>query len=93
VQRTAPPFTIENANLAQFLDWVSRETGLRWHLATPGDDPEKVILHGSIEGLTAEEALSVVLPGSGYRYRIAEGEIRLVDSSPPSASAGSSREP
>ncbi len=81
VQRTAPPFTIENASLADFLNWVSRETGLRWRLAEPGNHPEQgpeqVILHGSIEGLTAEEALSVVLPGSGYRYRVAGGEIRL----------------
>jgi FecR protein len=82
VQRAAPPFTIENANLAQFLGWVSRETGLRWRLAEPGDDPEKVILHGSIEGLTAEEALSVVLPGSGYRHRITGGEIRLEKTAP-----------
>ncbi|HEX6864493.1 MAG TPA: hypothetical protein VF414_16810, partial [Thermoanaerobaculia bacterium] len=82
VQRTAPPFTIENANLVQFLDWVSRETGLRWHLAEPGDDPETVILHGSIEGLMAEEALSVVLSGSGYRHRIVGGEIRLEKAAP-----------
>jgi hypothetical protein len=83
VQRTAPPFTIENANLAQFLNWVSRETGLRWHLAEPGDDPETVILHGSIEGLTAEEALPVVLPGSGYRHRIVGGEIWLEKAAAP----------
>jgi FecR-like protein len=77
VQRTAPPFTIENASLADFLNWVSRETGLRWHLDDPHGDPEQVILHGSIEGLTAEEALSVVLPGCGYRHRVVDGEIRL----------------
>ena len=77
VQRTAPPFTIENASLADFLHWVSRETGLRWQLAEPRDDPRQVILHGSIEGLTAEEALSVVLPGCGYRHRLVGGEIRL----------------
>jgi hypothetical protein len=81
VQRTAPPFEIENASLADFLRWVSRETGLRWRLAEPDDHPEQgpeqVTLHGSIEGLTAEEALSVVLPGCGYRHRIVEGEIRL----------------
>jgi ferric-dicitrate binding protein FerR (iron transport regulator) len=82
VQRTAPPFTIENANLAQFLRWVSRETGLRYRLADPRDDPERVILHGSIAGLTAEEALSVVLPGSGYRHRIVEGEIWLEKAAP-----------
>lgn len=82
VQRAAPPFTIDNASLAQFLDWVSRETGLRWRPAEPRDDPRKVVLHGSIEGLTAEEALSVVLPGSGYRYHVVDGEIRLEKAAP-----------
>ncbi len=79
VQHTAPPFTIENASLTDFLNWVSRETGLRWHLAEPdaGAAPEHVILHGSIAGLTPEEALSVVLPGCGYRHRLVGGEIWL----------------
>lgn len=82
VQRTAPPFAIENASLADFLDWVSRETGLRWHLADPRVDPGQVVLHGSIAGLTPEEALSVVLPGSGYRHRLVDGEIRLEKAAP-----------
>lgn len=77
IQRTAPPFEIEGARLADFLDWASRETGLPWRLAGPhaGSRPEDVILHGSIEGLTAEEALDVVLPSSGYRRRRAGDEI------------------
>jgi len=78
-QRTAPPFAIEGARLVDFLDWTSRETGLHWRLAGPraGSGPEEVILHGSIEGLTAEEALTVVLPSAGYRYRRAGDEIRI----------------
>jgi ferric-dicitrate binding protein FerR (iron transport regulator) len=79
VQRIAPSLAIENASLADFLHWVSRETGLRWHLAEPDTDPgpEHVILHGSIEGLTVEEALAVVLPGCGYRHRRVGGELWL----------------
>lgn len=70
VQRLAPPLAIEGASLADFLDWVSRETGLRWRLAEPADrSPEEILLHGSIAGLTAEEALAVVLPSCGYRHR------------------------
>ncbi len=83
-QRTAPPFEIEGARLVDFLDWVSRETGLHWRLAglRSGSTPEEVILHGSIEGLTAEEALAVVLPSAGYRYRRAGDEIRIERAGP-----------
>jgi FecR-like protein len=79
VQRAAPTLAIEGATLADFLDWASREAGLRWRLAEPrsGNAPEGIILHGSIEGLTAEEALDVVLPGCGYRHRSAGGELWL----------------
>jgi ferric-dicitrate binding protein FerR (iron transport regulator) len=81
VQRTAPALAIEGVSLARFLDWVSRETGLRWRLAEPGagQPPEEIILHGSIAGLTPEEALAVVLPGCGYRHRI-EGESLWLES-------------
>jgi hypothetical protein len=79
VQRAAPALAIEGASLADFLAWVSRETGLRWRLAGPGAGrpPEEIVLHGSIEGLTAEEALAVVLPGCGYRHRRVGGELWL----------------
>ncbi len=79
VQRAAPALAIEGASLADFLAWVSRETGLRWRLADPGagKPPEEVILHGSIEGLTAEESLAVVLPSCGYRHRRAGGQLWL----------------
>jgi len=84
IQRTAPPFEIEGARLVDFLDWASREAGLPWRLAGPraGSTPEDVILHGSIEGLTAEEALAVVLPSSGYRHRRAGDEIVIERASP-----------
>lgn len=96
IQRIAPPFEIEGARLVDFLDWASRETGLPWRLAgrragsRPEDVPpteavpplEGVILHGSIEGLTAEEALAVVLPSSGYRHRRAGEEIVIERAGP-----------
>ena len=84
IQRTAPPFEIEGARLVDFLDWASRETGLPWRLAGlgAGSRPEDVILHGSIEGLTAEDALAVVLPSSGYRHRRAGEEIVIERTSP-----------
>ncbi len=80
VQRAAPALDIEGATLRDFLDWVSRETGLRWRLAEPpraGRRPEEIVLHGSIQGLTAEQALAVVLPGCGYRHRLAGDRLWL----------------
>ena len=79
VQHAAPALAIEGASLADFLRWVSRETGLRWRFAGPraGEAPEDIILHGSIDGLTAEEALAVVLPGCGYRHRRSGDQLWL----------------
>jgi hypothetical protein len=36
------------------------------------------VLHGTIEGLAPEEAVSVVLPGSGLAYRV-EGATLLLE--------------
>jgi hypothetical protein len=84
VQRAGRPFEIEGARLADFLDWVSRETGLRWHLGEHrgGSSPRDVVLHGSIEGLSAEEALSVVLASSGYRSRRTGDQIWIESAEP-----------
>lgn len=78
-ERAAPPLEIEGAALPAFLDWVSRETGLPWRYATPDlrRDTERVVLHGSIAGLTLDEALTLVLPGCGYRHRRDEHSLLL----------------
>ena len=79
VQHAGRAMAIEGATLADFLDWVSGETGLRWRLAEPqtARPPKDITLHGSIEGLTAEEALAVVLPGCGYRHRVDGDQLWL----------------
>lgn len=79
VQRTAPPLAIEGATLTAFLDWVSRETGLPWRFSDPAVERASrgIVLHGTIEGLTPEEALSVVLPGCGLRHRRGEQALLL----------------
>jgi hypothetical protein len=85
VQHVAPALAIEGVSLADFLRWVSRETGLRWRFAEPraGKAPEDIILHGSIDGLTAEEALTVVLPGCGYRHRLRGDQLWLESAAKP----------
>ena len=79
VSELAQPFRLEGATAPAFLAWVSREQGWRWEY----DDPslrtrvERIVLHGSIDGLTPEEALAAVLPTCGLTSR-REGERLIV---------------
>ncbi len=84
-QHAAPPFAIEGRTLAAFLAWASRETGLRWRYADPGLErvARETILHGSVVGLTPEEALSVVLTGCGLRHRRSADDLTLERLPPP----------
>ncbi|HEV8240166.1 MAG TPA: FecR family protein [Thermoanaerobaculia bacterium] len=77
--RAAPAIEIEGRTLASFLDRETRELGLRWRLVEPRPEqaPNDVVLHGSVDGLTPEEAIEVVLTGSGLRGARAHGELLL----------------
>lgn len=70
-QRRAQVDLLEGATVGRFLDWASRELGVPWEYADPTVRPrfEDVVLHGSIEGLTPDEALRAVLPTCGLRAR------------------------
>jgi hypothetical protein len=75
----APPFDLEGRTLREFLDWIAGENG--WHLryadAAAEEKARTTTLHGSILGLTPEEALAAVLPASGVTYRLHEAELRV----------------
>ena len=75
----ARPFQIEGASVIAFLDWVAREQGWRWQLEQPAmrRRVERIVLHGTIEGLTPEEALAAVLPTCGLTFR-QEGDRILI---------------
>jgi ferric-dicitrate binding protein FerR (iron transport regulator) len=79
VVRVAPVFEIEGRRLDDFLSWISRETGRG--LSFQGDETagsvSDIVLHGSIEGLTPEEALATVLPTCGLTHRVREGMILI----------------
>jgi ferric-dicitrate binding protein FerR (iron transport regulator) len=78
VQRAAAPLAIEGLPLGVYLDWVGRETGRPWGF-TPAvrEGASDIVLHGSIEGLTPEQSLGVVLPGCGLAHRIEGGALRI----------------
>ena len=67
VTEIARPFRLEGSTVGSFLDWIGRETGWRWEYADPalGERISRIVLHGSIDGLFPDEALSAVLPTCG----------------------------
>ncbi len=72
-----PAMELEGATLSSYLEWVSRETGreLRYEGAGLEQSAGSILVHGSIEGMTPEESLSVVLPGSGLGYLVENGSL------------------
>ena len=68
----ALPFELEGRSLREFLDWIVSENG--WQLAFADtaveDKARATTLHGSIQGLTPEQALAAVLPTSGVEHQL-----------------------
>lgn len=67
-----PSFDIEGQPLQRFLEQLATERG--WRI-TYADDPARdaaraSILHGSVAGLSADDALGVVLGASGLTYQL-----------------------
>ncbi len=74
-----PMMELEERSLREFLDWIVRERGLR--LAFETDDlassASGVVLSGSIQGMTLDQALESVLPTCRMRHRI-DRDVLLV---------------
>jgi len=78
VQEIAPSFELEGRTLGDFLAWVGRESGWRVAWADPSRAAAgSAVLHGSIEGLSPEQALAAVLPTCGLANR-RDGETVVV---------------
>jgi ferric-dicitrate binding protein FerR (iron transport regulator) len=73
----AAPFAIEGATLDDFIRWIEREDGRRVVFADPDlrKSAGAARLHGSVAGLTAEDALGIILPASGLTYEISGNQI------------------
>jgi hypothetical protein len=81
----ATSFRLEGATLARFLRWVEEEGGRSVDVADAATAAaaDRTILHGSIAGLSLEEALDAVLPTIGLTHR-ADG-ARVIVARPPGA--------
>jgi ferric-dicitrate binding protein FerR (iron transport regulator) len=77
VATLAPSFAIEGHSLRAFLEHIAAEEGLTLRYASPAvaAAADRIILHGSVEGLRAEDALDVALATSGLQYRLSAGEL------------------
>ncbi|MET0988160.1 MAG: FecR family protein [Steroidobacteraceae bacterium] len=72
--QVAPEYAIEGVPLAEFLRWVSRETGRELVYMTPqaADAARTLVLHGSIGALPPDVALQAVLSTT----RLAQAQTR-----------------
>jgi hypothetical protein len=72
-----PLFAIEGRTLRAYLDHLAAEQGwtVQYADASVREAAGRIILHGSVDALTAEEALGVTLATSGLQYRLREGEL------------------
>jgi ferric-dicitrate binding protein FerR (iron transport regulator) len=73
----APALEIEGRSLQRFLDDLTREQGWTLSYADPtlANTASRIVLHGSIAGLPAEDALRVALATSGLQYRLRAGQL------------------
>jgi hypothetical protein len=82
VTLAAPPFDLDGETLATFLAWVAREGG--WDVRFENDklaaSASTIIINGSVEGLTPEEALRSVLATCGLTHRISGSVVTIRES-------------
>ena len=81
----APPFEIEGRPLQLFLDYLSAERGWRvtYDDRSAHDAATASVLHGSVAGLSADDALRVVLGASGLSYQLRGNELVILRTAPP----------
>jgi FecR-like protein len=73
------PFILEGSTLRAFLDWVSREQGWRWQYEDQSIRALfDIVQRGPIEGLTAKQALGMVLDANRLSFRETEGRLVIV---------------
>jgi len=84
VGTVAPTFDIEGRTLAEFLRWVSRETGHDLLYVSGNAEREAVgtVLRGSIEGLRPDESIAAVASTTGLVVEVRDGHIEVRSASP-----------
>ena len=80
VTLAAPPFDLDGKTLAEFLAWAAREGG--WAIRFSSDalaaSASTVVISGTVDGLTPEQALRAVLATCGLTHRVA-GDVVTIE--------------
>ncbi len=73
----APMLDLEGVKAVTFLEWIAREQGLTLVFADDSvlRQARKIELGGSIQGLTLDQALEVVLPTCRLTHRVDDGAL------------------
>ena len=80
-----PEFDMTNKSLLDFLNWAARETGrqLRFESDESRMFAMRTDVHGSISGMTPDEALEAILSTTTLNYRIELDKVVLAQSTRP----------
>lgn len=75
----APEIDIENRPLAEFLEWVARETGRKLVIADERArlQVDTIRTHGNVRGLPPMQALDAVMASTSLRFDLPAGVIRV----------------
>jgi len=78
-QNIVNPLDIQDKTVAQYLSWISAETGypITWNSMTDKSNADKIKLSGSINGLKPLESLDVILPTTSFTYQVSASEIHI----------------
>ena len=81
INELTPTYDMTNKSLLDFLKWAARETGreLRFETNASRMFAMRTDIHGSVDGLTPEEALEAILLTTTVRYRIEDAQIIIED--------------
>jgi len=84
VASITPPFSIEGRSVDAFLAWAGRETGrtVVYASADAARQARGVVLRGTVEGLTPDEAVVAVLSTTSLRPVVEAEHIRIDAASP-----------
>jgi hypothetical protein len=72
-------FVLEGSTVGELLAWVARETGWQVRYEDPqlAAAAERIVLHGELRALPADQAAFVLLPGAGLEGELRDGELRV----------------
>ncbi len=75
----APAYPIEGSTLLAFLRWAARETGRELVFADPQTEEaaSRIVLRGSVEGLTPDESILAVGATTGLAIEVARARIEV----------------